>query len=208
MSAPQLRHVPTLLGAPAAEFEELQPGEVALLGLFFDHGDPQRFGARFAARQIRYANATARTAAVAGCRDLGDLNVFPLEPARNRAALARQLELIRAAGGRPVLVGGRLPAECSLAALLPECRPWSPGEPHPAGPLAVTLDLAALRWPGVAPRPLTGLLDALHALPPAAIAAAHLTGLAPDLDEAGAVETSLGLHVLQALVEHMAGLPR
>lgn len=208
MSALPLRPVPTLLGAPAAELEELQPDEVALLGLFLDHGDPQRFGARFAARQIRYASATARTSAVAHCRDLGDLNVFPLEPARNRAALARQLGLIRAAGGKPVLVGGRLPADCLLPALLPDCRPWFPGEPRPAGPLAVTLDLAALRWPGVAPRPLTGLLDALRAVPPAAIAAAHLTGLAPDLDEAGAVETSLGLHVLQALVGHMAGLPR
>lgn len=206
MSTLPLRPIPTLLGAPAAQLEELQPDEVALLGLFLDHGDPQRFGARFAVRQIRYASATARTSAVAHCRDLGDLNVFPLEPARNRAALARQLGLIRAAGGRPVLVGGRLPPECSLAALLPECRPWSPGEPRPAGPLAVTLDLAALRWPGVAPRPLTGLVDALHAVPSVAIAAAHLTGLAPDLDEAGAVETSLGLNVLQALARHMAGL--
>lgn len=208
MSTPPLRPIPTLLGAPVAELEELLPGEVALLGLFLDHGDPQRFGARFAARQIRYASATARATAFVRCRDLGDLNVFPLEPERNCAALTRQLGGIRAKGGRPVLVGGRLPAECALATLLPGCSPWSPGEPSTAGSLAVTLDLAPLRWPGVVQRPLTGLLDALRAVPPAAIAAAHVTGLAPDLDEAGAVEASLGLYVLQALVGHMADLPR
>lgn len=155
-----------------------------------------------------YASATARATAFARCRDLGDLNVFPLEPARNCAALTRQLGVIRAKGGRPVLVGGRLPAECGLATLLPGGSLWSPGEPSTAGSLAVTLDLAPLRWPGMVQRPLTGLLDALRAVPPAAIAAAHVAGLAPDLDEAGAVEASLGLHVLQALAGHMADLPR
>jgi hypothetical protein len=206
MSAAALRPIPSLLGAPIADPDALRPGDVALLGLFLDHGDTARFGARFTARQVRYASATQRCAAPAGCLDLGDLNVFPLEPARNAAALARQLALVRAAGGRPVLVGGRLPPDAALAVLLPDCRPWSPGAAAAPGPLAVTLDLSSLRWPGVSPRPLEALLDTLRALPGAAIAAAHLTGLAPELDEAGAVEASLGLHVLQALVGHMLGM--
>jgi hypothetical protein len=207
MSAALLRPIPSLLGAPVAELAALRPGEVALLGLFLDHGDMTRFGgrfgARFAARQIRYASATSRLAAPEGCLDLGDLNVFPLEPARNHAALVRQLDLVRAAGGRPVLVGGRLSPEGGLAQLLPDCRAWSPGEALLPGPLAVTLDLASLRWPGAAPRPLAALLEALRTVPPAAIAAAHLTGLAPELDETGMVEASLGVHVLRELVAHM-----
>ena len=117
---PALRPPASFPGAPTGELEDLAAGDVALVGLFLDHGDATGFGARFAARQIRYASRPAHGTALAGpvvpagaapgrpgrVLDLGDLNVFPLEPARQREALERQFAALLERGARFVVVGG------------------------------------------------------------------------------------------------------
>ena len=81
-SLPPMLREPSFLCAPVGDLDRLGPGIVALAGLFLDHGDQTAFGRRFAARQLRYACALDRIRSRAACVDLGDLNVFPLEPAR------------------------------------------------------------------------------------------------------------------------------
>lgn len=213
IAPPPLRGIPTFLGAPIAELEELRPGDVALLGLFLDHGDSSRFGKRFAARQLRYASALACLRPPDGprgrCLDLGDLNVFPLEPARQAAAFIRQLGAVAETGAPPIVVGGRelpipvsrcLPDGCARDVRLP-------GYPPIAGsaPIALVVDLSPLFASFAVPRAASGLTDEITRIRPERIAAVHLTGFAPDLDVGGRREASLAATVLSALAAHLTG---
>lgn len=191
-----------------------------MVGLFEDHADATDFGARFAARQIRYASQsdTDPSPAPPGVRilDLGDLNVFPLERERNHNALMRQLKSIIGKGALPVVVGGAfamgplmqqaLEQETARHAVLLDL-------PGPANEvvaadnrdlIVLTVDLS--RWDQLVitrEMPLAHLQQAIEALPRKSIGAVHLTGLAPDLDLCGRQETSLGHHVLKIVVTHL-----
>lgn len=109
----QLIPISTLLGAPAGDLEDLTAGTVALAGLYCDHFGGAEPGARLAARQIRYGCSHFARTAWEGCArvgsniiDIGDLNVFPLEPPKNFSALTDQTVRIAASGARLLAIGG------------------------------------------------------------------------------------------------------
>lgn len=225
-AAPQLLPIPSFLGVPIGEVEDVRPGDICLVGLFFDHADGIGFGARFAARQLRYASNAAyglcSEREMSGgqfprCHDLGDLNVFPLEPLRLREALIRQARAVFEARGRLVVIGGAMDLKEILQAAYTAVWPdrflalhTIGGRERHAVPqeeaeaLAVNVDLSSLycppRFPG---RPKKQLLDAIAGLPVNRIDAVHLTGFAPALDLSGRYETALALHVLRAVVARL-----
>ncbi len=209
---PAMRQVPSFLGAPIGDLEQLRPGDIAIAGLFFDHGDPLGFGKRFAARQIRYACTLNGIAMPAGrgprCLDVGDLNVFPLEPERQAAALRRQIGAIAAARAIPLLVGGRRLDGLLGDALggVREVELGTAASPLPEGEgIALVVDLAPLLAHDARPRALSTALAALAAIPAGRVVAAHLTGVAPELDVAGRHAAALAARMLQALVAHLLG---
>lgn len=199
---PSVRPLPTLLGAPQGTLADLAPGDVCLMGLFMDHGG--RFGARFAARQLRYASI-GRTASP-NCRDIGDLNVFPLEPDRHNDAIRSQVEMVVAQGGRLVVVGGDADLSAAFRSVLGAAVAWDlPDKPPVVAPGAgLTVDAGRLvhgvpRWI----RPLTAFRAGLDSLGrPGAL---HLRGIAPALGTSDRWQASLGLHLLACLVDRMAG---
>jgi len=203
---------PTFLGAQIADVEDLRPGDAAMVGLFLDHGDRGRFGKRFAARQIRYASAAASVKPPVGpqgsCLDLGDLNVFPLEPVRQEQALKRQLDLIVGAGAIPIVVGGRkLPfplGDCLSSGLTRQmATPWRPLSDEKR--FALLLDLAPLLDVRCEPQRKSAVLRGLVDIPSERIGAVHLFGVAPDLDVGGRCEASFAVHVLEGLAAHCIG---
>jgi len=226
---PALRPPASFLGAQTGDLEDLAAGDVALVGLFLDHGDATGFGARFAARQIRYAShpaygmtlvePAATPAGQGRVLDLGDLNVFPLEPARQREALARQFVALLGSGARVVVVGGAQDLGAIVVAAAGHAgtagRTLSPvalcGDgahafrvAPPAGELFVTVDLAPLFDAAADRRAMTRLVASIRALPPGRVRAAHLTGLAPELDLSARAETALAARVLEALARQLA----
>lgn len=230
---PALRPPASFPGAPTGELEDLAAGDVALVGLFLDHGDATGFGARFAARQIRYASRPVHGTALAGpvvpagaapgrpgrVLDLGDLNVFPLEPARQREALERQFAALLERGARFVVVGGAQDLGPVAMAAAHRAGQYSqplaavalrggatgpPPAPPPPTELFVTVDLAPLFEPAAGRRAKTQLLEAIQRLPAGRVRAAHLTGLAPELDLSARAETALAARMLQALAAQLA----
>lgn len=217
---PLFRPIPSLLGAPIADIDDVRRGDVCLVGLFEDHADATDFGARFAARQIRYASQsdTDPSPAPPGVRilDIGDLNVFPLERERNHNALMRQLKSIIGKGALPVVVGGAFAMGPLMQQALEQETAWHavlldlPGTANEVVAannrdlIVLTVDLS--RWDQLVitrEMPLAHLRQAVEALPRKSIGAVHLTGLAPDLDLCGRQETSLGHHVLKIVVTHL-----
>jgi arginase family enzyme len=232
ITKPETREHATFLGAPVGDLEDLAPGDIALAGLFMEHGDPSGFGARFAARQIRYASRPAygmapgprppsgRIAGRGRLFDVGDLNVFPLEPERQRAALERQLTALLATGACAVVVGGamclheiaataaaRLHGSRTLRAVVLRAEACTAPLPD-AGDLFVTVDVAGLFAAAPAPRPKARLLEAIRSLPAHRVRAAHLCGLAPDLDLSGRHDTAAATLMLAALVRHLGAEAR
>lgn len=105
-AAPRLRPASTFFGAPVADIEDLRPGDIAAVGIYCDHFSAGRPGGRFAARQLRYASTVRRTPAPSGIVDLGDFNVFPLEPQRTHDILSEQARRIFATGAKLFAIGG------------------------------------------------------------------------------------------------------
>lgn len=106
MSVP-IRPVGSFFNAPVGDLDDLQPGTIAMAGIYCDHFAGGTPGGRFAARQIRYACARPNTSFVTeGLIDLGDLNVFPLDAERNAAILTEQCTRILATGARLLTLGG------------------------------------------------------------------------------------------------------
>ncbi len=104
-----LRPAATFFGAPTGDIEDLGDGKVAVAGVYCDHFSAGAPGGRYAARQIRYTSAPAAqavTSSIDDVIDLGDFNVFPLEPARTEAVLAEQCEKVMASGARLLSLGG------------------------------------------------------------------------------------------------------
>ncbi|MFT5172422.1 MAG: arginase family enzyme [Gammaproteobacteria bacterium] len=103
-----LRPTPSFLGAPIGDFEELRAGRVAMAGVFCDHFSNGQPGSRFAPRQLRYlgSNNPQRIRCDEDLIDIGDLNVFPLQPQRNAQILAEQSARIAASGAKLLAIGG------------------------------------------------------------------------------------------------------
>ena len=102
----RLRPASTLFGAPVADVEDLRPGVVAAIGLYCDHFCEGHPGGRFAARQLRYTSTSAAEHTPQSVVDLGDFNVFPLEPKKTLDVLSTQAQRIVAAGAKPFAIGG------------------------------------------------------------------------------------------------------
>jgi hypothetical protein len=199
-----LRQPAGLVCASESELTDLRQGDLALCGYFCDNlcGGPA--GARFLARQIRYYSD--EVGPVAGVHDLGDLNVFPLEPGKHQRALHDQFDLIAATGARPVLVGGDASGLNALAGYFPAAviHDASCSDPPPADkPLILSVDLAR---PGAScgDRSDEYWKAAIAPLRGAKIVAAAVFGLAPELDWRGADDTRLARDVLAEIVREMS----
>lgn len=218
--APNFRPVASLLGAQIADLADVLPGDLCLVGLFDDHSDSLHFGARFAARQIRYASLVeGRIFQPAGqprVLDLGDLNVFPLERERNRDALVRQVGAIVECSAVPIIVGGAFDMGGLMQDILgrhtggdvacirlPALGARSMPRDH-RRPIALTVDMSL--WEQSLfrdERPLAKLRNEIEVLVAPCIRAVYLTGIAPELDLCGRHESSLGDHVLRLIVAHL-----
>ena len=106
VSAP-IRPVGSFFNAPVGDLDDLRPEMIALTGVYCDHFSGGTPGGRFAARQMRYASSgKAISLDTANMVDIGDLNVFPLDPAGNEAILAEQCTRILATGAGLIAFGG------------------------------------------------------------------------------------------------------
>jgi agmatinase len=103
-----LRATPSFLGVRIGDFQDLRPGCVALAGVFCDHSAAGQPGSRFAPRQLRYLgrDSPRETNRDEDVIDIGDLNVFPLQPQRNAQILVEQSERIAATGASLLTIGG------------------------------------------------------------------------------------------------------
>ena len=156
---------------------------------------------------------------VADALDLGDVNVFPLEPEKHLDAILSQCQRVLKTGARLVLVGGdasglqalQAAAQAHLGTDVPiapvtnnvQAEAFSPDQP-----VVLSVDLRALS-PLLLSRPkrLTGhtpaeLIARIKAASGEAVAVA-VFGLAPALDERGRCEVEAAQAVLQAVVERL-----
>ncbi len=208
--------IPSFLGVSVGDLEDLVPGQVAIAGYFCDNLGRPAAGQRYLARQLRYASRPGATPANA--IDLGDVNVFPLEPDKHFPAVASQCAAVLESGARMVLVGGDssgLEALC-VAAQKVTCAdvPVIPitggvaGQLSHTQPFILSVDIQELAGKWVShPRRLTGLSPAqmiaqIDATQGNVIAAA-IFGLAPELDNRGGAETRAALAILQAVTERL-----
>lgn len=199
MSDWELAHPPGLLGAPLSDLRLVRPGDVVMCGYFCDNLGGGPAGARFLARQLRYYSEP--DAALPSIHDLGDLNVFPLEPEKHKNAICKQLDKIAAAGGIPLLVGGDSSGLEILASHIAQRNGRAPVIHTPGlqvpdsnddAPSVLGLDLSKWPFPGIkgqcASSRFSDLLLCLDSLPEQAAGGA-VFGFAPSLDWSGAVET-------------------
>ena len=212
----QFDAIPSFLGVPVGDLEDLVPGQVAIAGYFCDNLDRPAPGQRYLARQLRYASRPGN--APANVIDLGDVNVFPLERDKHYSAVAKQCAAVLETGARLVLVGGdssglkalgiaaqeAIGSDVSVVSVTEGTRSNRPK----TEPIILSVDLNELAGIWVShPRRLTGLSPAqmiaqIDATPGNAIAAA-VFGLAPALDDRGRTETRAALAILQAVAERL-----
>lgn len=209
----QFDTIPSFLGAPVGDLEDLVPGQVAMAGYFCDNLDRPAAEQRYLARQLRYASRPAN--ASSNAIDLGDVNVFPLEPDKHFAAVTSQCAAVLKTGARMVLIGG----DCSGLRALGTAARQVTGADIPVNggvagtlshtqPVILSVDLQELAGSWVSqPHRLTGrspaeMIAQIHATPGHAIAVA-VFGLAPALDNRGSTEIRAALAILQAVVERL-----
>jgi arginase family enzyme len=212
----QFDTIPSFLGVPVGDLENLVPGEVALAGYFCDNLDRPAAGQRYLARQLRYASLPRNASASA--IDLGDVNVFPLEPDKHFSAVISQCGAVLKTGARMVLVGGDSSGLKALGIAARQVTGVDVSVVSVTGgitdnlsktqPIILSVDLQELagNWMSQ-PRRLTGLSPAqmiaqIDANPGNVIAAA-VFGLAPALDSHGSTETRAALAILQAVAERL-----
>jgi hypothetical protein len=212
----QFDAIPSFLGAPVGDLEDLMPGQVAIAGYFCDNLDRPAQEQRYLARQVRYASR--RGMASENAIDLGDVNVFPLEPDKHFSAVIAQCAAVLETGARMVLVGGD---SSGLKALGIAARKITGADvpiigvtKGPEGnlsetqPVILSVDLHELAGKWVSrPRRLTGMSPAemvkqIDAKPGIVVAAA-VYGLAPELDNRGSTETQAALAILRAVVARL-----
>lgn len=216
----QVDMIPGFLGLPVGDLEDLVPDQVAIAGYFCDNLDRPAPGQRYLARQLRYASVPGNALgnsldrASANAIDLGDVNVFPLEPDKHFSAVISQCEAVLATGARMVLVGGDssglkalgIAAQKVTGADVPVVSITGGitgnGCKDEAIILSVDLQELAAIWMSQ-PRRLTGLspsqMVAQIDATPGHVVAAAVFGLAPALDSRGSTETQAALAILQAV---------
>ena len=210
----QFDTIPSFLGVPIGDLEDLVPGQVAMAGYFCDNLDRPAAGQRYLARQLRYASRPEN--APANVTDLGDVNVFPLEVDKHFSAVISQCEAILETGARMVLVGGDSSGLKALGiavrkitnkdVLVVSVTEGIMGNLSKTQPIILSVDLQELGgiWMSQ-PRRLSGLSPAqmiaqIDATPGNVVAAAIF---APALDNRGTTETCAALAILQAVAEHL-----
>jgi hypothetical protein len=212
----QFDTIPSFLGAPVGDLEDLVPGQVAMAGYFCDNLDRPTAGQRYLARQLRYASRPEK--APANAIDLGDVNVFPLEPDKHFSAVISQCQATLETGARMVLVGGDSSGLKALGIAVQRVTGVDVSVVSVTGditdnlskpqPVILSVDLNELAGIWMShPRRLTGLSPAqmiaqIDVTPVNTIAAA-IFGLAPELDNRGRIETHAALAILQAVVERL-----
>jgi len=105
-TSPDLRPAATFFGAPIADIDDLGPGTIATAGVYCDHFSAGQPGGRFGARQFRYVSTLSGFSIPQTLVDLGDFNVFPLEPQRTCDSLSDQSQRIVASGAKLFAIGG------------------------------------------------------------------------------------------------------
>lgn len=212
----QFDMIPSFLGVPVGDLEDLVPGQVAIAGYFCDNLDRPAAGQRYLARQLRYASRPEN--APANATDLGDVNVFPLEPDKHFSAVISQCEAVLETGARMVLVGGDSSGLKALGIAVRKITGADvpvvsitggiTGNLSKTQPIILSVDLQELAgiWMSQ-PRSLTGLSPAkmiaqIDATPGNVVAAA-VFGLAPALNSRGSTETRAALAILQAVAERL-----
>ena len=220
-SAPVVfNRLPGFLGLPVGDLEDLVPGQVAIAGYFCDNLERPTAGQRYLARQLRYASVPDNVAEVAleNAIDLGDVNVFPLEPDKHFSAVISQCKAVLKTGARLILAGGDRSGLKALRSAVEKYTDANVPVVSVAGDntgnagqtdaiiLSVDLQQLAARWVSQ-PRRLTGLSPAqmvaqIRATPGQVVAAA-VYGLAPALDSRGSTETKAALAILQAVAERL-----
>jgi arginase family enzyme len=212
----QFDMIPSFLGVHVGDLEDLVPGQVAMAGYFCDNLDRPAAGQRYLARQLRYASRPEN--ATANATDLGDVNVFPLEPDKHFSAVISQCGAVLKTGARMVLVGGDSSGLKALGTAARQVTDVDVSVVSVTGgitdnlfktqPIIMSVDLQELagNWMSQ-PRRLTGLSPAqmvaqIDATPGNVIGAA-VFGLAPSLDSHGSTETRAALAILQAVAERL-----
>jgi arginase family enzyme len=213
----QFDTIPSFLGVPVGDLEDLVSGQVAMAGYFCDNLDQPTAGQRYLARQLRYASRPPK--APANAIDLGDVNVFPLEPDKHFSAVISQCEAVLQTGARMVLVGGDSSGLKALGiaarqvtgadiSVIPVTGGIADNLSH-TQPAILSVDLQELAANWVSqPRHLTGLspaqMIAQIEVSSGNVVAAAIFGLAPALDNRGSTETRAALAILQAVTERLA----
>ena len=212
----QFDTIPSFLGVPVGDLEDLVSGQVAMAGYFCDNLDRPTAGQRYLARQLRYASRPPK--APANAIDLGDVNVFPLEPDKHFSAVISQCEAVLETGARMVLVGGDSSGLKALGiaarqvtgadiSVIPVTGGIADNLSH-TQPAILSVDLQELagiwmshpsRLTGLSPAQMIAQIDAT----PGNVIAAVVYGLAPALDHRGTTETCAALAILQAVVERL-----
>ena len=212
----QFDTIPSFLCMPVGDLEDLVPGQIAMAGYFCDNLDRPAAGQRYLARQLRYASQSRQ--APANAIDLGDVNVFPLEPNKHFSSVISQCTEVLETGARMVLVGGDSSGLKALGfagqkitgANVPvvSVSEGIAGNLSDDQPTILSVDLQELAgaWTSQ-PRRLSGqsaaqMIAQIHATPGSVIAAA-IFGLAPALDNRGSTETRAALAILQAVTERL-----
>jgi hypothetical protein len=212
----QFDMIPSFLGASVGDLEDLVPEQVAIAGYFCDNLDRPVAGQRYLARQLRYASGPGT--APANAIDLGDVNVFPLEPNKHFPAVISQCEAVLGTGARLVLVGGDSSGQKALGIAAQNITGADvpivsvtgdmTGNLSHTQPVILSVDLHELAGIWVSqPRRLTGLspmqMIAQIDTTPGNVIAATIFGLAPALDSRGSTETRTALAILQAVATRL-----
>jgi len=106
-----MQSVPSFFGAPIGDIEDLSEEKIAVAGLFCDHFSGGEPGARFATRQLRYASLPLivnglNISPPSNIIDVGELNVFPIEPLKTQSILEEQSYRIQQTGAKLLALGG------------------------------------------------------------------------------------------------------
>jgi arginase family enzyme len=216
--APQIQFdpIPSFLGVPVGDLEDLVPDQIAIAGYFCDNLDRPVAGQRYLARQLRYASQPGN--APANAIDLGDVNVFPLEPDKHLSAVVSQCEAVLETGARMVLVGGDSSGLKALGIAVRKITGADvpvfsvtggiTGNLSKTESIILSVDLQELaaiwmsqphRLAGLSPAQMIAQIDATMGN----VVAAAIFGLAPELDSRGSTETRAALVILQAVTERL-----
>jgi arginase family enzyme len=216
--APQIQFdpIPSFLGVHVGDLEDLVPDQVAIAGYFCDNLDRPVAGQRYLARQLRYASQPGN--APANAIDLGDVNVFPLEPDKHLSAVVSQCEAVLETGARMVLVGGDSSGLKALGIAVRKITGADvpvfsvtggiTGNLSKTESIILSVDLQELaaiwmsqphRLAGLSPAQMIAQIDATMGN----VVAAAIFGLAPELDSRGSTETRAALVILQAVTERL-----